>query len=84
MRKLHDEMYELITYDIWGNAKDGFQVNQAFHSGHFISVGPNTSNAAINRRLGLHGVEWNGDDFVLYGTFKRNGCPAGELRRCSK
>ena len=28
-----ETQWEKITYDIWGNEKDGFEVNQAFHSG---------------------------------------------------
>lgn len=75
-----ENQYELIIYEVWGNAKEGFQVNQSFRTGFFISIDPKMSDIAINRRLGFRGVEWKGNDFVLYGTFKRNGCPAAELR----
>lgn len=27
--------WELRTYDVWGNAKDGYQVNDSFRSGEF-------------------------------------------------
>ena len=73
--------YEVITYDVWGNARDGFEVNQAFTTGHYIEVSEETSDMAINRRLGIRGVEWDGEPgYVLYGTLKRNGKPALELR----
>jgi len=73
--------YEVITYDVWGNARDGFEVNQAFTTGRYIEVCENTSDMAINRRLGIRGVEWDGEpEDALYGTVKRNGMPALELR----
>jgi hypothetical protein len=27
-------IWEVITYDVWGNSKDGYEVNQAFRSGN--------------------------------------------------
>ncbi len=26
-------VWEIVTYDVWGNKRDGFEVNQSFHSG---------------------------------------------------
>lgn len=73
--------FEVISYDVWGNARDGFEVNQAFHTGRYIEVDENTSDAAINRRLGVQGISWDGDPaYTLYGTLKRNGMPALELQ----
>ena len=73
--------YKVISYDIWGNARDGFEVNQAFYTGDTVEVSDDTSDRAINRRLGIQGVEWDGEPgYTLYGTIKRNGCPALELR----
>lgn len=73
--------YEVITYDVWGNAREGFEVNNAFSTGRYIEVDENTSDMAINRRLGVRGVEWDGEPgYALYGTIKRNGMPALELR----
>jgi hypothetical protein len=73
--------YEIINYDVWGNSHDGFEVNQAFHTGDYIELPENPSDYLINRRLGLRGVVWEGEmQFGLYGTVKRNGYPALELR----
>tara|TARA_R110000803_G_scaffold112424_3_gene180786 strand:- start:545 stop:775 length:231 start_codon:yes stop_codon:yes gene_type:complete len=72
---------QVISYDIWGNAKDGFEVNQAFTTGRYIEASDIDSDMAINRRLGIRGVTWEGEaEYGLYGTLKRNGMPALELR----
>jgi len=73
--------YKLYTYDVWGNARDGFQVNDVYPQPTTIEVSEYTSDRAINRRLGFNGLEWDGEPgYVLYATIKRNGCPACELR----
>ena len=71
--------YDIITYDVWGNTRDGFNVNQAFRTGETVELPPNASDYLINRRLGVRGIEWQGDEYALYGTCKRNGRPALEL-----
>ena len=74
--------YEIITYDVWGNARDGFEVNNAFTTGRVVEIDPNASDRAINRALNARGVRWDGDpDYTLYGVLTRNGRPALELRR---
>jgi hypothetical protein len=30
--------YEVISYDVWGNKDDGYEVNQSFHTGKFVEV----------------------------------------------
>ena len=79
--------YEVITYDVLGNARDGFDVNNAFRSGVIIEVSDDDTDATINRRLGAagfdnaRGIAWDGEPgFSLYGEYKRNGRPAAELR----
>ena len=81
--------YEVISYDVWGNARDGFEVNAAYSTGRVVEITfKDTAHAtdyvsdyAINRRVGVRGVTWDGDpDYSLYGEVKRNGRPALELR----
>ena len=75
--------YELIIYDLWGNWRDGWQVNDAFRTGIIIElVNPDTaSNMLINRKLQARGILWEGDpEFMLYGVNK-SGKPIAELRR---
>jgi hypothetical protein len=74
--------YQIISYDVWGNARDGFEVNAAYYTGKTIDIEPDASDYAINRKLGIRGVTWDGEpEYTLYGTVKRNGMPAMELRR---
>lgn len=72
--------YQVISYEVWGNARDGFEVNAAYTTNNYIEVSESTSDRAINRRLGVRGISWDGDERTLYGTVKRNGMPALELR----
>ena len=75
--------YELITYDLWGNWRDGWQVNDAFRTGIIIElINPDiASNRLINRKLQAQGVLWEGDpEFALCGVNK-SGKPIAQLRR---
>jgi hypothetical protein len=46
-----------------------------------VEVAPDATDYAINRRVGVRGVTWDGDpDYTLYGEVKRNGRPALELQ----
>ena len=38
--------YEVISYDVWGNDEDGYEVNQSFHTGSFIDIPDYDLNAA--------------------------------------
>jgi hypothetical protein len=43
--------YNVISYDVWGNLKDGYEVNQAFCTSHYIDVDDTDSDTAIIRKL---------------------------------
>lgn len=32
------ECWRMYTYDVWGNARDGFEVNNVFRTGHVIEI----------------------------------------------
>jgi hypothetical protein len=78
--------YEVISYDVWGNARDGFDVNDSRRTGVVVTIEDTDTDATINRKLGragitgAQGVRWDGDEYALYGEYKRNGRPAAELR----
>ena len=75
-------LYEIVVYDVWGNAKDGFEVNAAYTTGEVVDIPDDASDYQINRLLGVRGCVWDGEpEYTLYATQKRNGKPAGELRR---
>ena len=43
--------YEYISYDVWGNENDGYEVNQAFHTGEFVDIDPIASDEGIVESL---------------------------------
>lgn len=73
--------YRLYTYDVWGNAKEGYWVNDVFSTNTYIELKDNATDYQINRLLGGRGIVWEGDpEHTLYGNDKRNGKPIAELR----
>ena len=88
--------WQLVTYDVWGNAKDGYEVNQAFTNGtQDLQLIPETCNAGtpnefvcayptdkqLKRALGIRcHIETDGDDVTIYINRKRDGYPICELR----
>lgn len=83
--------YRLIDYDVWGNDKDGYEVNQAFLTNTFIDLTDKIINddkllikdlkkAGIIRK-GIHANKIGilGDDITMYFEYK--GRPEFELRR---
>lgn len=81
--------YELIEYDVWGNARDGYEVNDAFHTNQFYDIDSDWNNAQlvgelkkqglIKKRIRAKSVEMDGDDQVIYFSYK--GKPEFELRK---
>jgi len=83
------EQYELIELDVWGNARDGYEVNQAFHTNQFYDIDPDWSDERlvkelkkeelIKKRIHKNSIEIGGDEFSIYFDYK--GKPEFELRR---
>ena len=87
--------YRAWSYDVWGNARDGFDVNDRYDHGHVdirckrqvYNAGAAHEFAAydptdrqLSRAVGARGVEWDGEsDYTLYATQRRNGRPICEL-----
>ena len=83
--------YEIIDYDVWGNEKDGFEVNQAFYTGHYVDIPENASDAEVVRilkdegvlkktvRTSSVGIEGE-EGYTLYFTHLPTARPEFELR----
>jgi len=81
--------FQLCTYDVWGNPRDGYFVNAVIKDRKF-KIKPRwnsaindyeITNLQINRALGVRGLKWEGDiDGILYASNKA-GKPICELRR---
>ncbi len=87
--------YSLWSYDVWGNARDGFEVNDRFRCGTVVIrckkkvhnagtpqavVSYDPTDLQLSRAAGVKGVEWDGTtDEAFYATLKTNGKPVCEL-----
>lgn len=86
--------YRLWTYDVWGNARDGFDVNDRYDHGYVtIACKCEVFNAGtpmefttyeptdrqLSRAAGFKGVTWDGSEGSYYAEASRNGRPVGEL-----
>jgi hypothetical protein len=81
--------YEYISYDVWGNESDGYEVNQAFTTGEYVELDTDTSDKELLISLIRQGfakdsicfesVDIQGEQgYSLY--FEYNGKPEFELR----
>lgn len=86
--------FRLWTYDVWGNARDGFDVNDRYDHGYVtikckrevFNAGTqnefetfNPTDRQLSRAAGFNGVAWDGDGESFYAEVSRNGRPVGEL-----
>ena len=87
--------YQLWTYDVWGNAEDGYEVNDRRKHGTIdIKCKNEVFNAntpqefttycptdlQLSRAVGCRGLSWDGEsDYTLYATREKDGKPEGEL-----
>lgn len=82
-----NDNWELITYDIWGNESDGWEVNNSFRTGRLIeldeSITDNELEELVLKELGMIGTVDNSQSFndCIYFADEFNGCPLFELRR---
>lgn len=87
--------YSLWSYDVWGNAKDGFEVNDRSRCGTVVIrcrkkvhnegtpqafVAYDPTDRQLSRAVGVKGVEWDGvTDEGFYASARSNGKPICEL-----
>ncbi len=87
--------WTLRTYDVWGNAKDGYEVNDSYSAGELEIRIPRTrynvgtpqefisafpSDRQIKRAFSVTcRIETDGDDLTVYVNRKRDGYPIGEM-----
>lgn len=94
--KTVNTIWEIITYDVWGNARDGFEVNDCYRQGETTIEctvernNPGTpqefesaspTDSQIREVFGLKcSIETDGDDMVIYVNRAKDNYPIGELR----
>lgn len=81
--------YEYISYDVWGNDDDGYEVNQSFHTGEIVKIDPLDDDEGLIKSLQEQGFLIGAIDYdklridgetgySLY--FEYEGRPEFELR----
>jgi hypothetical protein len=86
--------FRLWSYDVWGNARDGFDVNDRYKHGVFTikckrevfnSGTPHEfasyepTDRQLSRAASICGASWDGCEGVFYAEKKSNGMPICEL-----
>jgi len=93
-KKYRTRIYTFWTYDVWGNARDGWEVNDRYKHGEVsIRCKAETFNAGtehefthygptdrqLSRAVGGRGLQWDGEaDYTMHAETKR-GKPVCEL-----
>lgn len=88
-------VWELRTYDVWGNSRDGYEVNDSYSAGEIELRIPQTrhnigtpseflsatpSDRQIKRAFGVNcRIDTSGDDLTVYVERARDGYPIGEM-----
>ena len=88
--------WELSTYDVWGNSRDGYEVNDRYGHGEVEVFAPQTvynvgmagefvgaslTDRQIKRLFGVNcRISTDGDDLTIYVERERDGYPIGELQ----
>lgn len=93
MMKTKLRKYRLWTYDVWGNARDGYDVNDRYSHGYVsvrckaktVNVGTahefttfEPTDRQLSRAAGFRRVQWDGHDGDFYAE-TAGGRPVGEL-----
>ena len=86
--------YRLWTYDVWGNAREGFDVNDRFAHGYVsikckrkdFNIGTEQqfsdwepTDRQLSRAAGFLRCIWEGQEGTYYAEATSNGRPIGEL-----
>lgn len=88
-------VWEVQTFDVWGNEDDGYEVNNTFADGEFeLTIAPEVFNGGtpsefyvatptdsqIRKLLGVRcAIETDGDDVCIDVERARDGRPLGRL-----
>lgn len=84
--------WNVITYDVWGNTEDGYEVNDSFTAGHIdLAEEEHFDDAAVLASLieaghvaedtELNQLSFDGDDDVVYICDAFDGKPVISIQR---
>ena len=78
-----------ISYDVWGNQEDGWEVNAAYTTSVVYRLSEDASDEAILKTIWQDDadkveLEWLSENDTIFFTAKKTGEPLGEIRRIEK
>lgn len=80
-RKAGKVKWLLWTYDVWGNARDGYNVNDRFKQGYVYTRGEYPKARELKKVIGIRGkIELRDHEDVIY-IDTQNGKPICEIER---
>ncbi len=82
--------YKVVSYDVWGNERDGYEVNAAYNTSLSIDVDDIDNDEAIvealveigylDARVNADDISITGDEYCLYLLDTHSSYPLGELQ----
>lgn len=81
-------LWEVISYDVWGNQDDGYEVNAAYTTGRVVEIDDEENDDNVVAALIDAGelvpnaaVDLDGDETCIYVNAKADMYPVLELRK---
>jgi len=82
--------WKIVSLDVWGNRKDGYEINNATYSGKEIELPAEPTDAQVRLALvhagyikksaRLDRLEFDGDDALIQVSRKSDGLPLVQIR----
>lgn len=78
--------YRWITYDVWGNDQDGWDVNAAYPTSVVYRISEHATDETILKTVWEDNadkveLEWSSEEDTIFFTIKETSEPLGEIRR---
>lgn len=82
--------WKIVSLDVWGNRKDGYEINNATYSGKEIELPAEPTDAQVRlalihagylkKSMRLDRLEFDGDDALIQVSRKSDGYPIVQIR----
>jgi hypothetical protein len=83
--------YRFCTYDVWGNARDGYEVNDTYRTSMTVTLPSDATDAEVikginaakilSKRATPKNIRIDGDEDTIYIERAKDGYPIGVLHR---
>lgn len=78
-----------ISYDVWGNSEDGWEVNASYTTSVVYRISEDATDETILKTIWEDDadkveLEWLSENDTIFFTAKKTSEPLGEIRRIEK